>query len=156
MGKSTKKMVHIRLSSEHDSNTIVDFQIAMAKETEGIDLDRETVKEGVISVYRDHQKGKYYVATYNELIVGSLMLTPEWSDWRNCWVMWIQSVYILPYYRSKGIFRSMYEHIISDVAKSDEVSGIRLYVDKKNSGAISVYEKLGMDGDHYQLFEWMK
>ena len=128
----------------------------MAEETEGVELDYETVREGVLSVYRDYNKGRYFVATDSEEIVGSLLLTPEWSDWRNCWVMWIQSVYILPEYRKKGIFRKMYNYILEHEGKSDEVSGIRLYVDKRNENAINVYSKLGMDGDHYQLFEWMK
>lgn len=149
-------MIHIRLSNEYDGDKIVDFQRAMARETEGMELDPEVVKEGVMSVYRDHQKGKYYVAVDNDEIVGSLMLTPEWSDWRNCWVMWIQSVYVVPDYRNKGVFRKMYDHIIETVGKTDEVSGIRLYVDKSNKNAIDVYRKLGMDGEHYQLFEWMK
>jgi ribosomal protein S18 acetylase RimI-like enzyme len=149
-------MIQIRLSNEYDSGVIVGFQKAMAKETEGINLDSETVKEGVLSVFRDPQKGRYFVATDDDKVVGSLMLTPEWSDWRNCWVMWIQSVYILPEYRQKGIFRKMYKYILDHEGKSRDVSGIRLYVDKTNKRAISVYEKLGMNGEHYQLFEWMK
>jgi len=84
------------------------------------------------------------------------MLTPEWSDWRNCWVMWIQSVYILPEFREIGVFKSMYNYVLENVAMSDDVSGLRLYVDRTNLKAIQVYKKMGMDGNHYQLFEWMK
>ncbi len=149
-------MVQVRLSNEYDGEQIIRFQIEMAMETEGVNLDPELVRDGVLSVYRDHNKGKYYVAVENEKVIGSLMLTPEWSDWRNCWVMWIQSVYVLPEYRGKGIFKKMYNHIIENVGKSEDVSGIRLYVDKTNINAIRVYENLGMDGEHYQLFEWMK
>lgn len=149
-------MLQIRLSNEIDYQQIVAFQLAMAKETEGIELDKQIVEEGVRSVYRDPQKGKYYVAVKNEKIVGSLMLTPEWSDWRNNWVMWIQSVYIIPEMRRKGVFKKMYDHIVESVSSNQDVAGLRLYVDTSNINAINVYTRLGMNGDHYKLFEKMK
>ena len=149
-------MIHIRLANEADVQYIVTFQIDMAKETEGVELVPEVIKKGVLAVHRDPAKGKYIVAVDNERVVGSLMLTPEWSDWRNCWVMWIQSVYILPEFREIGVFKSMYNYVLEDLAKSDEISGLRLYVDRRNLTAIQVYKKMGMDGNHYQLFEWMK
>ncbi len=144
------------MASEYDAPVIAEFQVNMAKETEGLKLDRNTVKDGVISVFKDSQKGKYYVATLGEEIIASMLITPEWSDWRNSWVYWFQSVYVLPEKRGLGIFKQMYTHIIKQVKESNEVSGIRLYVDLKNLGAREVYTKLGMNGDHYQVFEWMK
>ncbi len=85
-----------------------------------------------------------------------MLITYEWSDWRNNYVYWLQSVYVLPEKRGKGIFKQMYEYIIKQVNESDKVAGLRLYVDMKNLAARKVYAKLGMDGDHYQVFEWMK
>ena len=83
------------------------------------------------------------------------MTTYEWSDWRNGTVLWIQSVYIDKAWRGKGIYKKMYEHIQMIVTKSDDLKGIRLYVDRTNKAAQQVYEKLGMNGEHYQVFEWM-
>lgn len=149
-------MIQIRLSNEYDASQIVKFQLAMALETEDLKLDRGIVNEGVIAVYRDPQKGKYFVAVDGDLVVGSLLITPEWSDWRNKWVMWIQSVYVMPEKRSLGIFRIMYDHIVDYVNGSDDIAGLRLYVDLSNEKARNIYKKIGMDGDHYQLFEFMK
>ncbi len=149
-------MIQVRLSNEYDKTVIAKFQIKMANETEQLELDKDTVNKGVESVFRDHQKGKYYVATENDVIVASMLITYEWSDWRNNWVFWLQSVYVLSEKRGKGIFKQMYEYIIKQVNESDEVVGLRLYVDMKNIAAREVYAKLGMDGDHYQVFEWMK
>ncbi len=149
-------MLKIRIAHESDAETIVRFQIAMAYETEQLELDKESVSEGVYNVLRDVQKGRYFVAQWNEETVGSLLITKEWSDWRNRWILWIQSVYVLPEHRGKGIFKSLYNHVKTLAAEDKEVAGLRLYVDKTNKTAIKVYRKLGMDGDHYKVFEWMK
>ena len=149
-------MIHTRLSNEYDAPIIADFQIKMAKETEGLELDTSTVKNGVLSVYRDPNKGKYYVATEEDIIVASMLITREWSDWRNSCIFWLQSVYVLPEKRGNGIYKQMYHHILKQVNESNEVAGLRLYVDIKNISAREVYTKLGMNGDHYQVFEWMK
>lgn len=149
-------MIHTRPSYEYDAPVITDFQVKMAKETESVNLDKSTVNKGVISVFRDSQKGKYYVTTEGDIIVASMLITYEWSDWRNNWVYWLQSVYVLPEKRGQGIFKHMYEYILKQVKDNDEVAGLRLYVDLKNIAAREVYSKLGMNGDHYQIFEWMK
>jgi len=150
-------MFKIRIANEEDHFTIVDFQMKMAKETEGLELDRETVKLGVMHVLRNPQKGRYLVAVLDGKIVASLMLTPEWSDWRNRCVLWFQSVYVVPEAREKGIFKRMYEHVKQHIVMADEQNaGLRLYVDASNTNAIEVYNKVGMDGEHYRVFEWMK
>lgn len=149
-------MIQIRLANEYDSQHIVDFQIEMAMETEGLELSHKIVSEGVKSVFQDPSKGKYYVATNDENILASLLLTPEWSDWRNAWVMWIQSVYVMPEKRNKGVFKLMYKYILESVKENEEIAGLRLYVDLSNNRARAVYKQLGMNGDHYQLFEHMK
>ncbi len=149
-------MIDIRLANEIDALNIAEFQIKMAQETENFKLDRDTVIVGVLSVFRDPQKGKYYVATDNNKVVASMLITHEWSDWRNSWVFWIQSVFVIPEKRGIGVFKQMYKHLFEIVSNSNEVSGLRLYVDINNKSARSVYGKIGMNGDHYQVFEWMK
>jgi len=149
-------MVQIRLASQEDQQMIANFQLKMAMETENFQLDPEIVSTGVNAVLRDPAKGKYFVAEAEGQVVASLLITFEWSDWRNKWVAWIQSVYVIEDYRQKGIFKSMYEHVRGWAQNDSEIAGLRLYVDKSNLRAIKVYKKLGMNGEHYQLFEWME
>jgi GNAT superfamily N-acetyltransferase len=154
--KLAKIMVQIRIATEEDREFIAAFQMKMAHETEGLQLDEQTLNEGVIRVLRDPEKGKYFVADDDGRVVASLLITYEWSDWRNQWVLWIQSVYVLPEYRQQGVFRMLYQHIKNWVEKDATIAGLRLYVDKTNQKAITVYRRLGMNGEHYRLFEWMK
>jgi ribosomal protein S18 acetylase RimI-like enzyme len=146
----------IRVAEKIDIAVITDFQIKMAKETENLDLNPETVKKGVTAVFSDPNLGKYFVAETESGVCASLMLTPEWSDWRNSKVLWIQSVYVLPEFRKSGIFKKMYLHLKSLVENSESYSGLRLYVDKSNHVARNVYRQIGMNGEHYEVFEWMK
>ncbi len=146
----------IRAAVITDLPTIIEFQLKMAWETERVTLDKEIVTKGVHNLFNDITKGKYYVAEEDGLVVGSLMTTYEWSDWRNGTVLWIQSVYINESHRGKGVYKKLYEHIQQIVAQSSDLRGIRLYVDKTNKSAQQVYSKLGMNGEHYQVFEWMK
>jgi GNAT superfamily N-acetyltransferase len=154
--KLAKIMVQIRIATEEDREFIAAFQMKMAHETEGLQLDEQTLNEGVIRVLRDPEKGKYFVADDDGRVVASLLITYEWSDWRNQWVLWIQSVYVLPEYRQQGVFMMLYQHIKNWVEKDATIAGLRLYVDKTNQKAITVYRRLGMNGEHYRLFEWMK
>lgn len=128
----------------------------MAKETEALELDRETLEKGVGAIFKHPGLGQYFVAEENGNIIAGLLTTFEWSDWRNSMVWWLQSVYVLPDYRKKGIFKQMYHYIKELVLKLDEVSGIRLYMVHSNTNASKVYEAVGMDGHHYRMFEWMK
>ena len=145
-----------RRAVSDDTNTIVDFQIAMARETEGLELNREICAKGVKAMFDDPSRGEYFVGVKNGSIVGSTLITYEWSDWRNALVWWIQSVYVVPDARGQGVYSGLYRYI-QQLAQSDaNVSGIRLYVDKRNTTAQAVYAKLGMNGEHYQVFEWMK
>ena len=146
----------VRDATEADALKIVEFQLAMAKETEGIELDRETCTRGVAAVFSDSTRGRYFVALQDGAIAGSLMITYEWSDWRNGVVWWIQSVYVLPEARGAGVYRRMYEAIQRLVRDSASIRGVRLYVGNPNAPAQQVYERLGMDGAHYRVFEWMK
>lgn len=139
---------------KRDYKFIVDSQLAMALETEKLKLNPEVLSSGVRAVFDDAKKGQYYIALLDGKPVGSLMITFEWSDWRNKMVWWIQSVYVKPEFRGQGIYKKLYEHILT-TATLNQIAGIRLYVDKTNTNASAVYTKLGMDGGHYNLFEKM-
>jgi GNAT superfamily N-acetyltransferase len=145
-----------RLANAQDAPTLVEFQLAMALETEGYHLDRATCERGVKAVFDVPTRGTYYVAETLGELVASTLIIPEWSDWRNGEVWWIHSVYARPEFRKKGVFKGLYRHIQSQVEKDPNLRGLRLYVEKKNTSAESVYRALGMSDEHYKLFEWMK
>jgi len=148
--------IEIRKAQISDRNAIVGFQIEMAWETERCKLDLATVLKGVEAVLSNDHLGTYYVAIVGNEIVGSLLTTYEWSDWRNGTILWIQSVYVDSRYRKLGIYGTLYSHIRSLVAADATLKGIRLYVDESNTTAQEVYTRLGMNGEHYRVFEWMK
>lgn len=146
----------IREATLQDVPWIIDFQLKMALETENIQLEFSTLSQGINRLMKDPTKGKYYVAQEGTDIIGCLMTTYEWSDWRCGTVLWIQSVYVAETARGKGVYKSMYEHVQSIVKQDPDLKGIRLYVDRTNVGAQDVYTRLGMNGEHYGVFEWMK
>jgi GNAT superfamily N-acetyltransferase len=149
-------MIDYRQATPSDVSVIVDFQVAMARETEELDLDREVCTRGVQAVFDDDSRGRYFLAENEGTVIASLMITYEWSDWRNGNVWWIQSVYVRPAFRRQGVYAGLYAHVQRLVQADDSVRGIRLYVDRRNVSAQQVYTKLGMNGEHYQVFEWMK
>ena len=135
-----------------DIDAIVRFQADMAMESEDTMLDMDRLTLGVSSAINDEQKGIYLVARANDTPIGSLMLTREWSDWNNQWYWWIQSVYVMPEYRKKGVYKAMYA-TLKDMAQENGVSQIRLYADRTNLSAQQVYQRLGMRESHYLMFE---
>jgi GNAT superfamily N-acetyltransferase len=145
-----------RLATALDSSDIVQFQIAMARETEGVALDPGVVGEGVKAVVDSTSLGQYFVAERHGHVIASLLITYEWSDWRNGLVWWIQSVYVVPEARGQGVYKGLYSFLKSLAEDDVRVRGIRLYVDRRNTQAQTVYTRLGMNGEHYQVFEWMK
>lgn len=149
-------MIEIRRASPNDMADIVDFQLAMALETENLVLHRDTVEKGVAYVFSHPQVGNYWLACTADQVLGCLLVLFEWSDWRNGNVVWIHSVYVKQEYRGSRIFRKMYQHINQWVEETDDLRGIRLYVDKTNVSAQAVYRKMGMNAEHYDLYEWMK
>ena len=148
--------MNIRLAAATDADALVEFNQAMALETEGKRLDTAVLRPGVEAVFQDRTKGFYVVADDNEQIVGGLMVTFEWSDWRNGWFWWIQSVYILPEARGKSIYRKLYEFVKERSEQDGNVCGFRLYVEKENEHAQRVYEKLGMEETYYLMYEEKK
>ena len=149
-------MIEVRKAERSDIETMARFQVAMAAETEDVELSFDTLCEGMESVYDNPSRGEYYVAEYEGRVVGSLMITYEWSEWRNKNIYWIQSVYVVPEARGMGIYKSLYEHVKIQVEKDPALGGIRLYVHNSNTNAQKVYSKLGMSGESYRIFEWMK
>ena len=145
----------IRPGLFYDIDQLAQLQVTMAWETEEFKLDLETVKKGVQAVIDDPSKGRYWIMENDGEIAGCLLTVPEWSDWRNGTIIWIHSVYTLPKYRGRGVYKKLYEHIQEQVLVDKNFKGIRLYVDKRNKSAKDVYQKLGMNGEHYTLFEWM-
>lgn len=140
---------------EH-SKRIAEFQQKMALETEDYPLDSITVNKGVEAVFKDPSKGTYYVAIHNDEVIACLLTTTEWSDWRNGIIVWIQSLYVVSEHRNEGVFKKMYSFLKNKVENDKNLMGIRLYVDNTNKKAIEVYKAIGMDCEHYRMFEWMK
>lgn len=147
--------MEIRMAVAEDAQAMVRFNQAMALETEGKTLDGETLRKGVESVFADSAKGFYVVSEEAGEIVGGLMVTFEWSDWRNGWFWWIQSVYVLPEHRGKSIYSKLYEFVKAKASDNGNVCGFRLYVEKENEHAQRVYEKLGMEKTYYLMYEEM-
>ena len=142
----------ITVGNKSDIAAIVQFQVDMALESEGAKLDRDKVLRGVTAVMNDSNKGIYLVARNAGDVVASLMITREWSDWNAEWYWWVQSVYVKPAHRGRGLFRAMYSKV-KDMATQKGVSQVRLYVDKTNLSARKVYERVGMQECHYLMYE---
>ena len=150
------KEIKLRRNCPSDENFIVETQLAMALESENLQLDPNTLRRGVKKVLEDSTIGFYSIADCETQPVGVMLVLKEWSDWRNAWIYWIHSLYVLPEFRKQNVFRKMYEQLQSDVTNDPSTKGIRLYVDKKNHSAQKVYQNLRMNGEHYHMYEWLK
>ena len=144
----------LRQATVQDLDLLVQGNVAMALETEDIVLDPAAITPGVRVVLNGNEPGRYYVWVEDGAVVAQLMITFEWSDWRNGTIWWIQSVYVPPTVRRSGVFRKLYE-AVRDEARAAGSPGLRLYVDSRNTRAQQVYSALGMNGDHYRVFEEM-
>lgn len=142
-------------ASAADIEWLAQAQVAMARETENLNLAPEIVAAGVKYIFDHPDRGFYLVARNDPLTpIGCLLILKEWSDWRNGDVWWIHSVYVLPTERGQGIFQRMFDRVEA-MARASGVRGLRLYVDKTNVRAQRIYEGLGMNKDHYLLYEKM-
>lgn len=148
-------MFNVRLAQLSEVPLIVDFQLHMAEESEGVSLDRKTLTAGVTAVFDGAARAGYWIVEQDGTVKGMAMTVPEWSDWRNGTVVWIHSVYVEPDARRQGAFRAIYDHLRETVASTDELKGLRLYVDKTNERAQRVYDAMGMTREHYHLYEWI-
>ncbi|MFQ5748678.1 MAG: GNAT family N-acetyltransferase [Planctomycetota bacterium] len=145
--------VKIRSATPADLDFLVEANAAMARETEDRALDQARVREGVRAALSDPSRGRYFLAEESGRAVGTLMVTTEWSDWRNGFFWWIQSVYVLPRARGQGCFRALYRHVLDQAREAGDVCGLRLYVEKRNRRAQRVYEKEGMAPATYRMYE---
>jgi len=146
----------VRPAVSADINKLIEFQLAMAQETEGINLDKKTVERGIRAVLNDIQKARYFVAEDGKELIGCFMVTPEWRDWRAGYFIWLQSVYVLPQNRKQGVFKEMFAYLKDVVSNNSDYRGIRLYVDRENQKAQKTYAKSGMESTNYELYEWSK
>lgn len=143
----------IRVGQPGDVTALVEFNVAMARETENKVLSRNIVSTGVVTALQDSSHGFYVVAEKAGAIAGSLLVTKEWSDWRDGEFWWIQSVYVKPQYRRQGVYRRLYEFVREQARAKGNVCGFRLYVERDNQVAQRTYRNLGMRETVYRLYE---
>ncbi|MDR3387205.1 MAG: GNAT family N-acetyltransferase [Rudaea sp.] len=143
----------IREATQADIDVLVQFNAAMARETEAKTLDPAVLKAGVAAVLAEPRRGFYLVAEQAGEIAACLMITYEWSDWRNGDWWWLQSVYVRPEHRRGGVFRALYAQVERRAATSAGVAGLRLYVERDNASAQQTYATLGMHETHYRMYE---
>ena len=144
--------VDVRFARAEDVETIALFNEAMALETEDVRLAPATIRKGVAAVLTDPGKGRYLVAERSGELAGTLLLTYEWSDWRNATFLWIQSVYVAPAHRRQGVFTALFRRV-EEIASAPGHCGVRLYMDSGNAEARRTYERLGLEHRSYLVFE---
>ncbi|MBI4478419.1 MAG: GNAT family N-acetyltransferase [Acidobacteria bacterium] len=145
--------LEFRRATMNDATVIAQFNAAMALETENLTLDRERVRRGVEVTLRDPAKGFYVLAVAEEKVIAQTMITFEWSDWSNGMRWWVQSVYVHPDYRGRGIYRGLFEYLRGLAREAETVFSLRLYVHNENRGAQAVYQKLGFHETKYDLYQ---
>ncbi len=143
----------LRRANAGDAPVLVEFNRRLARETEGKQLDPAVLGPGVDAALADPRKAFYFVAQDGDVVAGQVMITFEWSDWRNGWIWWIQSVYVRAEYRRRGVFRALYEHVHQLASDDPSVIGLRLYVEQANHAAQEVYRHLGMERTGYFVLE---
>jgi ribosomal protein S18 acetylase RimI-like enzyme len=149
-------MPTVRRARPADAPTIAEFNQLLARESEGKSLDPAVLSVGVAAVLADPARGLYFLAEDGGEVIGQTMITTEWSDWRNGWIWWIQSVYVRPEFRRKGVYKQLYRHVQELAARDPAACGFRLYVERENRRAQSAYRALGMIETRYCVFEELK
>jgi ribosomal protein S18 acetylase RimI-like enzyme len=144
--------IHVRPARQEDVSLMVRWQMAMALETEDKPLDEAVLARGIRRAFEDERKGRYFIAEIEGRPAGTLMLTWEWSDWRDGWWWWIQSVFVDEAFRRRGVYRALYAHVLELAQADPEVRGIRLYVEHENANARRTYEFLGMKESGYVMY----
>jgi GNAT superfamily N-acetyltransferase len=145
--------VTVRAAKPDDAPTIAEYNRRMAFETEKLELDAAVLARGVARALADPAKARYWVAESGGQVAGQLMITLEWSDWRDGWIWWIQSVYVAPEARRHGVLAALYAHVREAARAAGDVRAIRLYVEQENQIAHRAYERLGMQRTHYLVYE---
>lgn len=149
----TDPEILVRAAVAGDKARLCAFNAAMAKETEQLELDAATLERGVAEGLADPGRARYFMAECDGQVAGCLMLTLEWSDWRAGFWWWIQSVYVAPGFRRRGVYRALHTHVAKLAASVADVVGLRLYVERANRGAQETYAALGMHDSRYLVFE---
>ncbi len=149
--------LNVRFAKPEDAVMIASFSAAMALETEGRHLDLDRLYDGTIALLESPDRGLFMVAELEQAddrqLLGQLMITYEWSDWRNGAFWWIQSVYVDPAWRRQSVFRRMHEIVMAAAKTSPNVCVVRLYVEESNGAAQAVYRKMGLTPSSYAIFE---
>lgn len=145
--------ITVRQGQPHDAAVIADFNTRLAEESENTMLDPATIRRGVEKLLADPIKGVYYLACDGENVLGQLAVTLEWSDWRDGWYWWLQSVYVRAEVRGKGIFRMLFQHVVNAAEAAGDVAAIRLYVETHNDRALKTYESVGMRAAGYLVYD---
>jgi len=145
--------LHIRDATPADAGLVAEFNLKLAAESEGKTLDRDWLEPGVRAILDDPGRGRYFLACNGDQVVGQLSITYEWSDWRNGWFWWFQSVYVTAAARRSGTFSALYDHVYQLAKARDDVCGLRLYVDERNRDAQQVYAARGMTQAGYHVME---
>ncbi len=146
--------MNIRKAELRDAPLIAEFNLRLAAETEELALDPACVAAGVDALLKDPAKGVYSVAELDGVIAGQVMITYEWSDWRNGCTWWLQSVYVKEQFRRRGVFRALFEHVRQLALRQRDVCSLRLYMHADNARARQSYERLGMSRTRYEVFEY--
>lgn len=145
--------MRVRAATVDDLSLLVEGNLGLARETEGRDLERTRLERGVAAALADPARARYFVVDDDDgRPLGSLMVTPEWSDWRDAWFWWIQSVYVVPRARGRGVYDVLHAHVL-ELARREGACGLRLYVERSNTRAQRVYERVGMERAAYAMFE---
>ncbi|MEK7704171.1 MAG: GNAT family N-acetyltransferase [Myxococcota bacterium] len=145
--------IFVRPATLEEATLVARNNAAMALETERLELDTETALLGVQAVIADVRKGFYLLAEQHGEVIGQMLVTYEWSDWRNQTFWWLQSVYVVPGARRSGVFRRLFDDVVARAREAADVCGLRLYVERDNHRAHATYEALGMLRSHYDMFE---
>ena len=153
MSQSTPEPPKVRPATHSDLASIVAFNAAMARETEDKGLSEDQLRAGVEAVLADRDRGVYRMALVDGREAGCLLVTREWSDWRDAWFWWIQSVFVAPWARRRGVYAALHEDVRRAARSSGDVCGLRLYVDSDNAAAMRTYERLGMEHARYEMYE---
>lgn len=148
--------MNIRRANINDLDKIVEYNYNLAYETEDKELDKKILTNGVKRILEDETKGIYHVCEVDGKVVGQIMYTYEWSDWRDGTFIWVQSVYVHKDYRGKGIFKALYNKVKEICDNNSEYVGIRLYVERENYNAQKTYKKIGMTECNYYMYEYEK
>ncbi len=143
----------VRTATPADAPTIIEYNRLLAFETENLVLDLSVLKRGVDAILVDANRGRYFVADKEGDVIGQIMITYEWSDWRNGWIWWLQSVYVRADQRKGGVFGSIYRFIEEHARKEGNVAGLRLYVEHENRTAQATYRRMGFQDMHFFLLQ---